>query len=566
MRKLRCKSRLVSPLFRLAILFSRGIAVLQSDPGFAQELVRGPYVQALSKSGVTIRWRTDIPCPGILAHGLHWTSIDTVVTEVQPTTEHEITVRDLLAGTRYYYAIASSPSTLLAGRDPDHFFVTSPPIGSKAPQRIWVVGDSGDANPNVRAVRDAYLDYTSSRPADVWLMLGDNAYDFGRDFEYQISVFNTFPTILRNTCLWPSFGNHDAFSAQSHDESGVYYDIFHLPRQGESEGFPSGTEAYYSHERGNIHFVCLDSQGSSRVAPSSMLDWLRQDLSRVRRDWIIAYWHHPPYSRGSHNSDRERELTEMRENAVPILEEFGVDLVLSGHSHAYERSRLINGHFGDAATFGPEHVVDGGDGREDGSGAYQKNPGPRTGAVYVVSGSASRRSLGTFDHPAMVSNQYTWGSLIIDVDATRLDLNFLDRDGVVQDYFTLLKNPQGIRHYGAGTAGSDGRIPRIDASSELVAGNADFRVTVRNCRPFSQVTLFFGRGRSNDPGVGGTHLTTERFFLKAETGARGRVAFSLPIPDNSELSGRVFFQAVVQDSNGAEGVALSDGLRADLDR
>ena len=48
-------------------------------------------------------------------------------------------------------------------------------------------------------------------------------------------------------------------------------------------------------------------------------------------------------------------MIEMRENVVPILEDYGVDLVLTGHSHAYERSFLIDGHYGISDRSTPTH-------------------------------------------------------------------------------------------------------------------------------------------------------------------------------------------------------------------
>ncbi len=90
-----------------------------------------------------------------------------------------------------------------------------------------------------------------------------------------------------------------------------------------------------------------------------MLTWLELDLASTSQDWIIANWHHPPYSKGSHDSDVDSEQVAMRENALPVLESHGVDLVLTGHSHAYERSMLIDGHNGLSDTFGPQFAVDG---------------------------------------------------------------------------------------------------------------------------------------------------------------------------------------------------------------
>jgi 3',5'-cyclic AMP phosphodiesterase CpdA len=93
-----------------------------------------------------------------------------------------------------------------------------------------------------------------------------------------------------------------------------------------------------------------------------MLTWLENDLAATDKQWIIAYWHHPPYSKGSHDSDLETWSIEMRTNVLPILEAHGVDLVLTGHSHSYERSYLLNGHYGSSTTLTSGMVLDAGDG------------------------------------------------------------------------------------------------------------------------------------------------------------------------------------------------------------
>jgi hypothetical protein len=122
----------------------------------------------------------------------------------------------------------------------------------------------------------------------------------------------------------------------------------------------SGTEHYYSFDYGNIHFVCLDSNSSvltvdNPATPSvnedgPMATWLRLDLASTTATWIIAFWHHPPYSKGSHDSDTSSQLVSMRTNFNPILENGGVDLVFLGHSHNYERSVLLDGHYGTSST------------------------------------------------------------------------------------------------------------------------------------------------------------------------------------------------------------------------
>ena len=275
-------------------------------------------------------------------------------------------------------------------------------------------------------------------------MLGDNAYDSGTDPEYQAAVFDTYPTVLRNTPLWPTLGNHDAVSADSPTQTGPYYDIFTLPKNGEAGGVASATEAYYSFDYGNVHFVCLDSQDTSRSPAGAMMSWLQDDLAAVTADWTIAFWHHPPYSKGSHDSDTESQLIQMRENFLPVLEAFGVDLVLTGHSHTYERSYLLDGHYGFSFDLVGSMIVDGGDGDPDGDGPYVKpsaGPAANEGVVYAVAGSGGQAGGGTGDHPAMAVSLIELGSMAIDVEGSVLEARFIDGNGDVADHFRIEKGP-----------------------------------------------------------------------------------------------------------------------------
>jgi len=258
-----------------------------------------------------------------------------------------------------------------------------------------------------------------------------------------------YPSLLPNLCLFPARGNHDQLYPGTNND---ILEIFSPPTQGEAGGLPSGTHAYYSFDQGNVHFVCLDSEGSSRVPGGPMLTWLQQDLAASAATWVIAYWHHPPYSKGSHDSDNpadsEGKMRDMRQNVLPVLEAEGVDLVVVGHSHNYERSMLVDGHYGLSTTLTPQMVLDGGDGRIDGDGPYQKltpGSGPHEGTVYVVAGTAALAGGGTLDHPVMARSLNVTGSLLIDVAGLRLDGRFLSSTGAVLDSFTILKGtPVGV--------------------------------------------------------------------------------------------------------------------------
>ena len=407
-------------------------------------LARGPYLQDGRPDAIVVRWRTDRGADAVVRYGPALDDLRFEARDTRAIRDHVIALSGLTPGTRYVYTIGSSTGTL-AGAAGELSFTTAPARGTRKPLRIWALGNSGTADSNARHVRDAYRVWSGDRVPDVWLMLGDNAYQSGTDAEFQAAVFGVYPDYLSRAVLWPTLGNHDGISADSESQSGPYYDIFTLPSAGEAGGLASGTEAYYSFDYANLHFICLDSYETDRSPDGAMMTWMRADALATRQDWTIAFWHHPPYSKGSHDSDRESELIDMRTAALPILESTGVDLVLTGHSHSYERSFLLDGHYGPSSSLTPAMKKDPGSGREEGSGAYAKptvGPAPHEGAVYLVAGSSGQASGGPLNHPAMYLSLNSLGSLVLDVDGERLDATFLDDKAQALDHFTLIKGPR----------------------------------------------------------------------------------------------------------------------------
>src|SRR6185436_8610299 len=179
-------------------------AVITSCP--AASVTRGPYLQQSTSNSIVIRWRTDVATSSAVGYGGTFGSYTGVVSEATAVTNHIVSLSNLNASTAYFYRIGTTSAWFTTNTN--DFFITAPPIGEVKPVRIWALGDSGTANFEAFAVRDAYTIY-NDRPTDVWLMLGDNAYDAGTDAEYQAAVFNTYPMYLRNTALWPAIGNHD---------------------------------------------------------------------------------------------------------------------------------------------------------------------------------------------------------------------------------------------------------------------------------------------------------------------------------------------------------------------
>lgn len=425
---------------RLLILASALCVVLLSPLAQAAKVTRGPYLQMGSDTSMTIVWRTDEPTTAKVEYGQREGTLDQRAEAAAPATQHEIRITGLTPATRYYYAVGTT-DTRLGGGDARHFFVTSPPSGARTKFRAWVVGDSGNGLPSQAAVRDAMVRDVGDDVPDIYLHLGDMAYTTGTDEQFQMNFFDMYQPILRHTVIWPTIGNHETKTSNATKQEGPYFDAYALPKNGESGGKPSGTEAYYSFDHGHVHFIVLDSDTPAAHAEGSeMLAWLADDLAATNQEWIIAFMHHPPYSWGSHNSDTSSGQIALRERVLPILESAGVDLVLAGHSHMYERSFLLDQAY-DTPSVAGRGVLDDGDGRPLGNGPYTKTNEPHKGTVYVVAGHGGAPLDAYKLHPLMYMAEQKHGSALLDIDGDRLTFTNITSDGERSDTFTLMKAP-----------------------------------------------------------------------------------------------------------------------------
>ncbi len=139
----------------------------------------------------------------------------------------------------------------------------------------------------------------------------------------QWDTFNVITAGLRDsTPFYPAIGNHE-YNSQ------LYYDNFELP----------GNERWYSVTIDGILFIILDSNADTQDG-SEQYTWLEGQLENIGNttDYVIALFHHPPYSTGPHTEDEKG----LRSTFVPLFEQYGVDIAFTGHDHCYERT-LHNG-------------------------------------------------------------------------------------------------------------------------------------------------------------------------------------------------------------------------------
>jgi hypothetical protein len=413
-------------------------------------VTRGAYLQMLGTNSITIRWQTDIASNSKVDFGTT-IAYGTSTNNATVSTEHEVQLTGLTANTKYFYQIGTS-TTAIQG-DAFNFFKTGVSSGSSN-FKVWVTGDYGVPSagfPDQIAVRNAYQTYVGATPADFWLWLGDNAYPSGTASDFTSNVFGVHTQLLKSLPFFPSPGNHDYAdnpyqSATTLTTTWAYFDSFTMPTTAQLGGIASNTEKYYSYDYGNAHFVVLDTWGANTNAV--MYNWLQSDLQANTKKFVVCYFHNPPYTKGTHDSDNNiNDLSsfDVRQYILPILEANNVDLVLSGHSHIYERSYLLRGHTGVSNTFNSSTMVLNNTSGNVGPLYYKKYATGGVGTVYVVCGNSGQggvvHQFTPWPHPAMSAKylESTRGSVILDFAANLLTVKFLDIGGIVQDDFKIYK-------------------------------------------------------------------------------------------------------------------------------
>lgn len=172
---------------------------------------------------------------------------------------------------------------------------------------------------------------SAAKVEDAVFLLGDNAYPAGSERDFQLCFTPSWGDSAKRIMsrIRPTPGNHEYETPVA----AGYYEYF-----GKRAGDPK--KGYYSYSLGEWHVVALNSEmvvnrAFTDLERKEQEDWLREDLKGTQKKCTVAYWHHPLYSSGWHGSDT-RLASFWR-----ILHEYGVDLILVGHDHNYERFRPL---------------------------------------------------------------------------------------------------------------------------------------------------------------------------------------------------------------------------------
>jgi len=291
-----------------------GVLVLASTALAAPKMLKGPYLQDLAPTSITVMWQLDEPIPAKLV--VSGPGGDREL-DVKADRVAEARVDGLEPAKRYRYKV------IAGGQTWDGEFATAPPNGQDVPFSFIVVGDSRNGMEQHRRV----VERMSQEVPDFVLGTGDMVDEGFREDEWQ-QFFDVENQMLRDNVYFPALGNHDRQGKGR--TADAYRAYFSVPENG------GDTERYYAFTYGSSRIIVLDSNAYS-FALTDQTAWLERELTAARQDSSIRHifvdMHHPPFSVSLHGGARD-----LRERWTPLFEKYQVTAVFSGHDHVYERA------------------------------------------------------------------------------------------------------------------------------------------------------------------------------------------------------------------------------------
>lgn len=252
--------------------------------------------------------------------------------------------------------------------------------------KFAVIGDSGTGGASQMRIAEQLTTSRGGFPFEFALMLGDNMYgdedanDFVKKFERPYKAL-----LGAGVKFYAALGNHD-------DPTQVFYKHFNM-----------NGERYYSFKapRGSVRFFALNSNYMDKP----QLAWLEKELAASDSDWKLAFFHHPLYSSGdTHGSDEV-----LRDQLEPLFVKYGVDVVLTGHEHFYERIK------------------------------------PQQGIHYFIAGSAAKLRRGNIEASALTAKGFDQGYafLLMEIVGDQLYFEAITDQGKAVDSGTLTRRGAG---------------------------------------------------------------------------------------------------------------------------
>ena len=373
-------------------------------------LVRMPYLQSVLATQASVLWTTleagngSVTITGgsgsktISATQRLFAKADTRLS--YSFYQYQADITGLSPDTTYSYSIGVNGQTLAGGPGLLGFRTA----GTSTKFSFLALGDSGMDTPQQLSLIKLML---AEKDIRFVLHNGDLSYPQGDYVNYEDSYFGKNAALMSQLCFFVSSGNHDYIQSEVPFKSVHSFPKSAVPVPAIHQGL------YYSFDWGHIHFSTIDSNRLNIPGESDqMLSWLDQDLNATDKYWRIIMLHHTPYPTGHHLGDDICNLAHDRVN--PIAERNGVQFVIAGHEHGYERTlSLIS-----------DTVVSGG-----------------RGITYLTTGGggADLHDVGIQPQTAVARSVFHYTRL--DVDGATLSLHAYGTDGAEIEHFSLTPSP-----------------------------------------------------------------------------------------------------------------------------
>jgi hypothetical protein len=281
---------------------------------------------------LALTFRTEQPSKNILRYGVD--QLDQQVAEEQPVREHVLVIKDLRPATRYQwqlndgevYRVVTPRSTAASPGSNDvlyHFAASGDSHVGRA------IGSNPSGDPRVtRSILNVIA--TSENPFHTFFIVGDHVH-MGMYNDYWVEWLNMVAHPSASVPLRPIMGNHDGLI-----NGAVHYLAYLYPNGMEPR---TGTRRYYRVDAGSVHFIMLNilwSTTESFTPPQK--EWFVEQLASISpQDWTIVLMHSMVYASGDEEVGMDwYDPPEMIRDVAPLLEQYRVDLVISGHDHHME--------------------------------------------------------------------------------------------------------------------------------------------------------------------------------------------------------------------------------------
>lgn len=306
------------------------ILLLLTEWAMTQVVNRYPVIQRPSQTTATIAWRRANNSTGTLylgnSPGVWFDSLSTTGLEKK----HFFDLAGLQANTQYYYQVKSIAPNDTFISAVEHFYTAPLPLSDDV--SFLAYGDCGYNN----GIQHQVGNLMEQETVDFAIVTGDIDQNVGDN--YDNIFFGVYKDMLKRDCHYTCIGNHDTYA----DNAATYMDAFYLPSNN-----PANTERYYSFEWGDSKFICLDANLPYKSG-TDQFNWMIDEFKCNDKKWLFIFFHQPPWTNAwsldyyvpfspyfLYQGDED-----MRTDLVPEFERYGVDFVVNGHSHCYQRGAM----------------------------------------------------------------------------------------------------------------------------------------------------------------------------------------------------------------------------------